>query len=496
MKPLLAVMVGLVLAGNAPAAERRAYDMVINNGRVMDPASNFDGVANIGIRDGSIAAITTERLNGHATIDAKGLVVAPGFIDMHVHAQTNEGLDLRALDGVTTALDQEMGAYPIEPFYAAREGKSRINFGVSVGHQGLRVKVKTGLDMRHGATAPATESRAILQRGAEWAESALKGDELAALLKLMDEQIAAGGLGLGLGIEYVPGADQTEIYRLMEHAASLKVPVFTHVRSAARASGGGPLETMQEVVADAAATGASLHICHVASKGLHDTSVILDMLAGAKSRGVDVSTEVYPYTAGSSRIGSSLFNEGWQARWNSDYSDIENPATGQRLTRDTFEQLRRDAPETYIIFHMIPDQALRIALTHPLAAIASDSSPLANGKGHPRGAGTNARVLGKYVREERVIDLMTAIRKMAWLPAQRMAFVPAMRNKGKLQTGMDADITIFDPTTVKDNATYQSPARPSSGILHVLVAGTPVVRDGKLVTAAHPGQGIRLRRAP
>lgn len=279
---------------------------------------------------------------------------------------------------------------------------------------------------------------------------------------------------------------------MIEHAAALRVPVFTHVRSAAHAGTGGPLETMQEVVADAAATGASLHICHVTSKGLGDTSLILDMLSGAKQHGVDVSTEAYPYTAGSTRIGSALFNQGWQARWNADFADIELPATGERLTSSTFAELRRTAPEMYVIFHMIPEQALRTALVHPLVAIASDAAPLADGKGHPRGAGTFARVLGKYVRDERVIDLMTAVRKMTWLPAQAMAFVPSMRNKGQLQVGMDADITIFDPATVTDNATYQNPARPSTGIQHVLVAGMPVVRNGKRVTGAYPGKGIRL----
>lgn len=201
---LLAMLTGVLFGGQAPdsaAAERASFDLVITGGRVMDPASHFDQVANVGIRNGLIAVISAERISGRVTLDAKGLVVAPGFIDLHAHAQSSEGQELQALDGVTTALDQEGGAYPIAAFYASHAGRSRINFGVSVGHQGLRVKVKTGLDMGHAPTVPAAESRALLVRKAEWAEASMSTDELKEMMRLFDAEISAGGLGLGLAIE-------------------------------------------------------------------------------------------------------------------------------------------------------------------------------------------------------------------------------------------------------------------------------------------------------
>lgn len=485
-----AVLLGwLATMGQAVSAE--SYDVVIAGGRVLDPETNFDAVANVGIRDGVIVAISDQPMKGKQTIAARGLVVAPGFIDLHAHAQNNDGYSLQVRDGVTTALDQENGAYPIAQFYETRAGRSRINHGVAVSQQGLRAKLKTGLEMKHNASLPASEAKLFLQRKAEWAEAAADPNEIQTLLKLFEEQIAAGGLGLGLTPEYVPGADRREVFLLMQRAAELKVPVFTHVRGSHHAGPGGLFEMMQEVIANTAMTGGSLHVCHVTSKGLGDTSLILDALTAAQHNGMDVSTEAYPYTAGSTRIGSALFNEGWQQRWNSDYSAVEVPATGARLTADTFDQLRRSAPETYVIFHMIPDDALLAAMKHPMVMIASDGVPLLDGKGHPRGSGSYARVLGKYVREDRVLDLMTAVRKMTLLPANRMAFAPAMRKKGRVQVGMDADLTIFDPATVKDNATYQEPARPSTGIQHVLVGGVPVVAKGALVGDAYPGRGIR-----
>lgn len=488
---VLAILLCWCTAAHAAVTAER-FDTVISGGRVVDPESNFDAVANVAIRDGIIVAISDQPMRGKRTIDARGLIVAPGFIDLHAHAQNDAGYALQARDGVTTALDQENGAFPIPPFHASREGRSRINFGAAVSQQGLRVKLKTGLDMGHSATLPAADAKALLLRKAEWAEAPANNTEVDTILRLFEAQVTAGGLGLGLTPEYVPGADRQEVFRLMQRAAALKVPVFTHVRGSHHAGAGGLLEMMQEVIANTAATGGALHICHVTSKGLGDTSLILDVLTEAQRHGIDVSTEAYPYTAGSTRIGSALFNEGWQKRWNSDYAAIEWPATGERLTADSFERVRRSAPETYVIFHMIPDEALLAAMIHPMVMIASDAVPLVDGKGHPRGAGTYARVLSKYVRDDRVLDLMTAIRKMTLLPANRMAFAPSMRRKGRVQIGMDADLTVFDLSKVKDNATYQEPSRPSTGIQHVLVGGVSVVKDGELVVNTYPGRGVRL----
>jgi N-acyl-D-aspartate/D-glutamate deacylase len=474
-------------AGKAPA-----YDLVIRNGRVMDPETGRDTVANVAVNRGVITRITDQPLVGRSVIDATGLVVAPGFIDLHAHGQVRVAQELMARDGVTTALEMEIGVFPIEPFYARREGRSPINFGATVGQQGIRMQVTLGRSQPDRAEVGS--STELLRRKDVWAESPLQESQIAEALGLFEREIAAGGLGLGFAPEYVPGTDRVEALRFMAHAARLGVPVFTHVRASHHAGRGGQLEMIQEAIANAASTGVSMHICHVTSKGLRDTAVILEAIEGARRNGIDVTTEAYPYTAGSTTIGSALFNEGWQQRWGADYQSIEWPATGERLTADSFARLRRERPAEAVNFHVIPEDAMDYAIAHPLVMIASDGGAFVGGYGHPRGAGTHARVLGVYVRERKVITLMDALRKMTLMPAQRIeAVAPVMRRKGRLQEGMDADITVFDPARVIDRATYVKPMLPSEGILHVLVGGTPVVRNGALVPDATPGQGIRGR---
>ncbi len=489
-------LISVIIATPAAQAAQRSnsdFDVVILNGRVMDPETGFDDIANIGIKAGVITEISKLALTAGRVIDATGLVVGPGFIDLHAHMQTPQGQALQVRDGVTTALEQENGVYPIAPFYAERNGRSLINFGASVGHIGMRVKVKTGKDMGHAGTG-SDRTGSILQLKHLWAEEPMDEKELAQALDLFRHELDAGGLGLGLATEYVPGTDRREVYEFMKVAADAKTPVFTHVRAAYHAGPGGLFEMMQEVIANTASAGGSLHVCHVTSKGLNDTTLILDAITGAHRHGMDITAEVYPYTAGSTMLGSALFNDGWKERWNATYGDIEWPATGERLTSETFYRYRQQHPAAYVVFHMIPSAALTEAIRHPLVMIASDGVNLSSGHGHPRGTGTYARVLGVHVREKSDLTLMDALRKMSLLPAERMAFVPAMQRKGRIQQGMDADITIFDPATVKDRATYRDPTQPSIGIIHVLVGGTPVVSDSMLQEDVFPGQGIKLTK--
>ena len=494
----IAALIGATLVGGPSAlAARPTYDLVVAHGRVIDPASHTDRVANVGIRDGRIAAISAAPLSGKRMIEARGLVISPGFIDLHSHAQYPFGYDQQARDGVTTALELEAGVFPVKPFYDVREGRTRINFGASVGFQSIRVKIKTGVaDVASAEEPPIANWAAILPRKAEWAESSTNSTEREQERAMFDQGLKDGGLGLGMLGEYLPGMGRDELYVVLKEAARQHAPVFVHARASERANADLLMAPIQELVADAAATGASVHICHIGSKGSSAVGLILDMLDGARRHGVDVTTEVYPYDASSTAIGSAVFNDGWQERKGESYGDIEWPATGERLTPETFAKFRREQPGAAVINHNIPAASVDLAVAYPGVMIASDASPYVNGTGPPRGTGTFARVLGYYVREKHVLTLMDALGKMTILPAERLeAVAPEMRRKGRVQVGADADLTLFDPTTVIDRATYRRPTDTSAGIPYVIVAGVPVVDRGEIVREAYPGRGVRGRPA-
>src|SRR6266704_970853 len=460
------------------------YDLVLAGGRVLDPESQLDAVRNVAIQDGRIAAVATEPLAARETLDVRGLVIAPGFIDLHVHGQDSESYRYYAHDGVTTALELEIGTYPVTPWYAAREGRSLINYGVSVGHVGARRALLTHDESLPGVGAITRDT------SRSWTHGALPDADLPRLDSMVERGVAEGALGIGFGIAYTPGASREEILRVFRVAARHGVPCFVHLREGGRdPATGGSVAGLQEVIADAAATGASLHVVHVTSMGQRDTPLLLQLIRGARERGLDVTTEAYPYTAGSTALQSAVFDPGWQQRMSLTYHDILYPPTGERLTRASFARLRRQGA-TVVIFQ-IPDSTVRQTLADSLVMVASDGiSP----HGHPRLAGTHARVLGRYVRDSGALSLQDAVRKMTLLPAQRLErVVPAMRAKGRVQVGADADLTVFDAARVVDRATYERPAQFSEGIVHVLVRGVFVVRNSASV-AAHPGRPIR--RAP
>src|SRR5471030_123225 len=456
----------------------QTYDVVLQRGRVLDPESGLDGVRSVGINGKTIAAISTGPIRGKIEIDAAGLVVAPGFIDLHSHGQTPENYRYKAMDGVTTALELEVGVSPVSEWYTAREGKALVNFGASAGHIPARMAVMKDT----GDFLP--RDAAMNRRATPEEQKAIA----AAVRKGLDE----GALGMGLGLAYTPTATHEEILDLFYLAAQWKRPVFVHMRDGGSAMP-GVVESLQEVIADAAVSGASLHIVHINSMAQKKTPEALRMIDGARARGLDVTTEAYPYIAGASRLESALFNPGWQEKLGGSYSDLLWVATGERLTAESFERYRKQGGSGRVVIFGNTEEMVRVAISNPLVMIASDGG-LANGKGHPRSAGTYARVLGKYVREEKALTLMDAIRKSSLMPAERLeSMSPTMRRKGRLKAGADADIAVFDPDHVIDKATFENPAQYSEGFRYVMVEGTFVVRDGKLQEGVAPGQAIRAQ---
>jgi dihydroorotase len=462
-------------------------DIVLVGGRVLDPETSLDAVRAVGIKGGRIASVTTSVPAARDTIDVRGLVVAPGFIDLHAHGQDSINYRYLAHDGVTTALELELGAYPVAPWYAKREGKSLINFGVSASHPGARRAMLDGDSTAQGID--------VISATGAFVRSPIEPASLPQLERRLDAALNEGALGIGMGINYTPAATRQEIMRTFGVAASHHAPVFVHLRSAGLLDNAGGVAGLQEVIADAAATGASLHVAHVTSMGLGATPVLLELIDGARARGLDVTTEAYPYTAGATMLQSAIFDPGFQERQGIDYKAILWAATGERLTAESFERYRKQGG--LAIVFSIPESAADQAYRDPHVMVASDGwFQFQNGVpiGHPRTAGTHARILGRFVRERGVITLMDAVRKMTLLPARRLERVdPDMKRKGRVQAGDDADIVVFDAAKVIDRATFEKPAQYSDGIVDVLVNGTFVVRGSNLVPGVAPGRPVRGR---
>jgi len=483
---LLILLVTTHYFNSAKAQSGILYDIVLNGGRVIDPETKLDAIKNVGIINNRITQISSEPLRGKETINATGLVVAPGFIDLHVHGRSNVEQEYQLHDGITTALELEWGIEHLGQWYESRKSKALINYGASVCWPFERFKAmdKYKKSVEELSQVTRNGESAIQHRNTTISPSFSETptpQETEKMLINIKTSLEEGGIGIGVPIGYLPKTKPEEMFRVFQLAGELNALVYTHVREP-------NIISIQEVITDATLTGAPLHIVHINSMALGQIDFALDMVQAANKRGFDISTELYPYTAASTSLESAMFNEGWQERMNISYGDLQWVATGERLTKETFEPYRKSGG--VVIIHMMKPEWIKNGIAAPGVMIGSDGMPYAK-LAHPRTAGTFSRVLGKYVREDNVIDLTTAIEKMTLLPAKRLEIIaPMMRFKGRIQVGADADITIFNPKTVTDKATFEKGLEFSAGIEYVMVNGIFSLKNGKTVTTVFPGQPV------
>ncbi|MEJ7619115.1 MAG: amidohydrolase family protein, partial [Pyrinomonadaceae bacterium] len=337
-------------------ARTQIYDLVISGGRVIDPESGLDGVRNIGVSGGTIKAITSSAVRGRTEIDARGLVVSPGFIDLHQHGQDQENYLFKAMDGVTTALELEVGTADVDRWYATREGRAQINYGVSVGHLPARMAVMhdpgTFLPQGDAARNPASD------------------EQIAEMKSLIERGLRRGALAVGFGIQYIPTASHWEILEMFRTAARFNASCHVHMRNAGIKEPASSVQALEEVIAASAVTGAPLHVVHIQSTGGPATPKLLTIIGEAQSRGLDVTTECYPYVAGMTDIKSAIFDEGWQEIFGISYQDLQWAVTGERLTKETFERYRKTGG--YIAIFSNTDAIVDQAIASPLTMIASD----------------------------------------------------------------------------------------------------------------------------
>ena len=480
---------------------------VLRGGRVIDPATATDRIADVLLEDGRVSAVGDD-LNGDAVIDVAGLVVGPGFVDLHSHVHSIAGQRLQALDGVTTSLDLEAGLMPVAVGYAraAEEGRP-LNYGFSASWAAARGQVLAGVSPSGGFH----RSMALLA-DPDWQRSSSPA-ELAHWLELVEGELEAGALGVGVLLGYAPRSDPAEFTALARLAARAGVPTFTHVRELVEADPTTPVDGSSEIAVAAAETGGHMHHCHVNSTSRRHIDRVLSTLDRSRNDVARVTLEAYPYGSGATAIGAAFLDPEHLSRWGLTPDRLVLLPSGERVADAArLRQVREETPGMACIVEVLDEsdptdaELLRRSLSFPDACVASDAMPVIwpdgstesrgwplppGGTTHPRTAGTFTRALRTYVRELGEWSWLDAFRRCSYLPARVLDFAPSARAKGHLGVGADADVVVIDPQTVTDTATYLDPTSPAVGIRHLFVGGTAVVRDGELIPEALPGQPLR-----
>jgi dihydroorotase/N-acyl-D-amino-acid deacylase len=518
------------LAGSltaAPAVHAQEWDLLITGGTVMDGTGAAPFAADVAITGAVIVRVsptTLPRSGAARVINARGLVIAPGFIDLHAHLDPlteMPGAESHVRQGVTTALGNPDGGgpLPLGPYLDSLEALGvGMNVGFLAGHNSIR-RSAMGMDNRAPAPEELERMRAMVARA-------------------MDE----GAFGLSTGLRYTPGfyATTDEVVVLAETAARRGGIYTSHLRDEGLDLFDGVAEAIE--IGRRARIPVVLTHHKVVGADMWGQSVrTLAMIDSARAAGIDVMADQYPYTA--THTGISILMPPWSLAGGSEALaerladdvlrdsildgivwNLVNDRGGRDLRRVQFSRVRWDASlegqtlhdwavrenleptmETgaklvleamrrggaNAIFHVLDERDVERIMAHPWTAIASDGrlSQPGDGHPHPRAYGTFPRVLGEYVRERAVLPLQEAVRRMTLLPAERLG----LTDRGRIGEGMRADVVVFDPATVRDRATFTDPHQYPDGIPWVIVNGTVTVADGRF-DDARAGVVLRGRR--
>ncbi|MER7798354.1 amidohydrolase family protein [Microbacterium sp. NPDC096154] len=486
--------------------------VLLRGGRVIDPATATDRIADVLVRDGAVAEIRdpgSVAPEGATVVDVTGRMVGPGFIDMHSHVHSIAGQRLQAMDGVTTALDLEMGLSPVEKAYADAAAQGRpLNYGFSASWLLARAVVLSG---RIADADPFGGLDILYDR--DWLSDSSPA-QLRRWLGILESELADGALGIGVLMGYAPRTDPAEFREVARIAAAAGAPTFTHVREIVESDPTTPIDGTLEVARSAMEFGGTAHHCHVNSTSRRHVDRTLGTIETARAGGAHVTVEAYPYGAGSTGIGAAFLAPEALGAWDLKPHNLVLVATGERIRDEAhLRHVRATDPGALCIVEFLDERderdaaTLRASLAFPDSIVASDSMhiiwpdgsvdtrewPLPpGGQTHPRTAGTFAKSLRLMVREHGLWTWLEAFRRCSYLPARVLdGIAPGATRKGRLSPGADADIVVIDPDRITDQATYLDPTRPSTGVTHLLVNGRFVVRDGDIVADAYPGRGLR-----
>jgi len=499
------LMVGTFILSGLAASSGFAqdYDLVITGGRVMDPETLFDDIANVGIKDGRIVAISKDALTGAETVDATGHIVAPGFIDTHFHFQAPIGYRLGLRDGLTSSMDFEMGCAGsyVAAWYEARAGVTQANYGCAVSHEFARAMFIDGSDggdyLINGPIA-AYETR----KKTGWSVTRPTLEQGNAILEEIDRGLQAGAPGIGSTVGYMrDGVSSREMFEVQKVGARYGRATGAHTRYTL---GTDTTENngAQELVANALALGAPAIVLHFNNPGWR---LAHQMIIGLQEQGHNIWGEIYPYAAGSTTINASFLEpKSWIDEMGKRYEDtMLDPVTGEYYTLETYKATVASEPTRPIVIFKMPAEDQAKWLTLKGVTMASDAVgaepylgpwdfPLDQvGGTHPRTAGSRGATI--RLGRENNIPMMQLMSILSYNAAKHLGDtgLKFMQERGRIQTGMVADIVVFDPELFTDNSTYEKGAIPSTGMKAVIVNGVVTVSDDK-VLPVFAGQPIRF----